>query len=132
MQRPIFVVGMLGALATGILAAVASFKVSLPDSSRWWLVLPVPALVIWVSTISYGCLTDWVSIGSERRSHGRGRPMLCDAVADERAFVDRNAGDASLRGFAASHGGLRNRRAWRLRQSRRLRCRCSTISMRRS
>ena len=62
MQRPIFVGGILGALATGILAAVASFKVSLPDSSRWWLVLPVPPLVIWVSTISYGCLTDWVSL----------------------------------------------------------------------
>ncbi|MBX6329093.1 MAG: DUF1109 domain-containing protein [Pseudolabrys sp.] len=63
LEQPVFVVGMLGALATGILAAIAAFKVSLPDGSRWWLLLPAPALALWVSTISYGCLTDWVSIG---------------------------------------------------------------------
>lgn len=58
-----FVVSMLAAIATGVLAAVASFRVSLPDSSRAWLLLPLPALVLWVSTIGYGCLADWVSIG---------------------------------------------------------------------
>jgi hypothetical protein len=64
-RQPRFVVSMLGALATGILAAVASFRVSLPDSSRAWLLLPLPALGLWVSAIGYGCLTDWVSIGSD-------------------------------------------------------------------
>lgn len=63
LRQPIFVIGMASALATGILSAIASFKVSLPDGSRWWLLLPAPALVLWVSTISYGCLTDWVSMG---------------------------------------------------------------------
>ena len=63
LEQPVFVIGMLGALATGILAAIASFKVSLPDGSRWWLLLPIPALALWVLTISYGCLTDWVSMG---------------------------------------------------------------------
>jgi hypothetical protein len=53
---------MLGALATGILAAVASFRLSLPDSSRLWAVLPLPALALWVATIGYGCLTEWVSM----------------------------------------------------------------------
>ncbi len=62
-QQPPFVIGLLGALATGILAAIASFRVSLPDASRWWLLLPFPAVAVWVSTIGYGCLTDWVSIG---------------------------------------------------------------------
>ena len=61
-RQPLFVVGMLGALATSILAAVASFRISLPDSSRLWIVLPLPALALWVSTIGYGCLTDWVSM----------------------------------------------------------------------
>jgi hypothetical protein len=65
LQRPIFVVSMAGALATGILAAIASFEVSLPDSSRSWLLLPAPALAIWVSTVGYGCLTDWVSMGPD-------------------------------------------------------------------
>jgi hypothetical protein len=62
LRQPVFVVGMLGALATGILAAIASFRLSLPDTSRAWLLLPVPPLLLWVSTIGYGCLTDWVSL----------------------------------------------------------------------
>jgi len=61
-RQPLFVLSMIGALATGILAAVASFRISLPDSSRWWVVLPLPALALWVATIGYGCLTDWVSM----------------------------------------------------------------------
>ena len=64
-QQPLFVLGMLGALATSILAAVASFRLSLPDSSRLWAVLPLPALALWVATIGYGCLTDWVSLDSD-------------------------------------------------------------------
>jgi hypothetical protein len=65
LQQPVFVVGMAGTLATAILAAIASFKLSLPEGSRFWLLLPCPALALWVSTIGYGCLTDWVSIGPD-------------------------------------------------------------------
>ena len=61
-RQPLFVLSMIGALATGILAAVASFQISLPDRSRLWTVLPLPPLALWVATIGYGCLTDWVSI----------------------------------------------------------------------
>jgi hypothetical protein len=61
-RQPLFVLSMLGALATSVLAAVASFRLSLPDSSRLWIVLPLPALALWVATIGYGCLTDWVSM----------------------------------------------------------------------
>jgi hypothetical protein len=63
LAQPIFVAGIVASLATGILAALASFLVSLPDRSRAWILLPVPTLAIWVSTVSYGCLTNWVSIG---------------------------------------------------------------------
>jgi len=62
LRQPLFDIGMFGALATGILAAIASFGISLPDSSRLWALLPLPALALWISTIGYGCLTDWVSI----------------------------------------------------------------------
>jgi hypothetical protein len=62
LQQPRFVVAMFGALATGMLAAVASFRVSLPDGSRLWLLFPLPALALWFSAIGYGCLTDWVTI----------------------------------------------------------------------
>ena len=61
-RQPLFVLSMIGALATGILAAAASFQISLPDRSRLWTVLPLPPLALWVATIGYGCLTDWVSV----------------------------------------------------------------------
>ena len=63
--QPVFVVGIVASLATGILAALASFLVSLPGRSRAWSLLPVPTLLVWVSTVSYGCLTNWVSIGPD-------------------------------------------------------------------
>jgi hypothetical protein len=65
LREPVFVVSMAGALATAVLAAMAAFKLSLPDSSRWWLLLPFPALAVWVSTIGYGCLTNWVRMDPE-------------------------------------------------------------------
>ena len=62
LQRPLFIIGVAASLLTGVLAAVAAFIVSLPDRSRLWLLLPAPSLLVWVSTIGYGCLTDWVSL----------------------------------------------------------------------
>jgi hypothetical protein len=64
LRQPVFVLSMMGALATGLLATLASFQISLPDRSRWWMLLPTPALALWISTLGYGCLTDWVDIGS--------------------------------------------------------------------
>jgi hypothetical protein len=63
LQQSTFVASMIFALATAVLAAIAAFRLSLVDSPRAWLLLPLPALAVWVSTIGYGCLTDWVSIG---------------------------------------------------------------------
>jgi hypothetical protein len=60
-----FVTGIAASALTGILAAVATFVVSLPDRSRLWLLLPAPALAVWVSTIGYGCLTGWVKVGAD-------------------------------------------------------------------
>ncbi len=70
LRQPGFVAGTFGALATGILAAVASFRISLPDSSRWWVLLPLPTLALWVSTIGYGCSTDWVSMPRDGANPG--------------------------------------------------------------
>ena len=63
LQRPVFVLGTLAAVATGVLAAVSCFLISLPDRSRLWALLPAPSLAVWVSAIGYGCLTYWISIG---------------------------------------------------------------------
>ncbi len=65
LARPDFALGLAASLATGILAAVAAFFLSLPDRSRAWALLPVPALLVWISTISYGCLTHWVDVGPD-------------------------------------------------------------------
>lgn len=65
MTQSSFAVGTLAALLTGVLAAVAAFMLNLPDRSRWWALLPVPALIAWVSSIGYGCLTQWVSLGPQ-------------------------------------------------------------------
>jgi hypothetical protein len=62
LRDPSFVAALSGSLLTGILAAVAAFYLSLPDRSRLWLLLPAPALALWVATIGYGCLTDWVAL----------------------------------------------------------------------
>jgi hypothetical protein len=38
--NPAFATSIAAALATGVLAAVAAFHISLPDRSRLWLLLP--------------------------------------------------------------------------------------------
>jgi hypothetical protein len=65
LRQPVFVIGLAGSMITGVLAAIATFMISLPDRSRFWALLPVPALVVWVSTIGYGCLTAWISFGPD-------------------------------------------------------------------
>ncbi|MBI5263503.1 MAG: DUF1109 family protein [Bradyrhizobium sp.] len=70
LREPAFALRMLGAVLTAILAAIAAFMVSLPDRSRLWLLLPAPALAIWLLNIGYQCLTDWIAIGPEGMSPG--------------------------------------------------------------
>jgi hypothetical protein len=65
LRQPAFVLTFGAALATGVLSAIAAFAVSIPGRSRWWLVLPLPPLAVWMSTIGYGCMADWVSLGPE-------------------------------------------------------------------
>lgn len=55
----------LGSTLTGILAAVATFHLSLPDRSARWALLPVPALALWLATLGYGCLLDWFAYGPD-------------------------------------------------------------------
>lgn len=65
-----FITAMAATLATAVLAAVASFRLGLPESSRWWCLLPLPPLAVWISTIGYGCLTNWVSVSPHGVSAG--------------------------------------------------------------
>ena len=65
LRDPSFAIALAGSLLTGISAAIAAFFLSLPDRSRLWLLLPAPALALWVATIGYGCLADWVSMAPD-------------------------------------------------------------------
>ncbi len=70
LREPTFATGLAASLLTGVLAAVAAFLVSLPDRSRLWLLLPMPALVLWLSNIGYQCLVQWIDIGPDGVSLG--------------------------------------------------------------
>lgn len=61
LREPVFVVGLGASIATAILSAIACFFVSLPDRSRAWMLLPAPTFILWVSTVSYGCMTYWIA-----------------------------------------------------------------------
>jgi hypothetical protein len=65
-----FIAGLAAPPLTGILAAVAAFLVSLPDRSHWWILLPVPTLVVWIVTIGQQCLTNWVATGTDGMGFG--------------------------------------------------------------
>ena len=78
LHQPAFAMTMAAALATGILATVAAFAISLPDRSRWWLALPVPALAAWLSTVGYGCFAAWVGIGPDGIRFGE--ELRCFAI----------------------------------------------------
>lgn len=58
-------VQLLGAWLTGVTATLAAFEVSLPDRSKLWSLLPVPALVLWLSGFAVGCLAHWIVIPTE-------------------------------------------------------------------
>jgi hypothetical protein len=68
MARTPFVLEWAAAALTGILAAVAAFHLSLPDRSARWALLPLPALALWVASLGYGCLSDWLSAGPQALS----------------------------------------------------------------
>lgn len=80
LHDPAFAAGIAGAALTGVLAAIAAFLVSLPDRSRLWLILPAPAVAIWLSNIGYQCLTQWISMGPEGLSFGETGRCLATLV----------------------------------------------------
>jgi hypothetical protein len=70
LQQPAFLLGAGASILTGALAALAAFLASLPDRSRLWLALPVPAAFVWISTIGYGCLSPWIALQPDSLEFG--------------------------------------------------------------
>jgi hypothetical protein len=72
-RDPAFWVQVIGAALTGICATLSVFEISLPDRSRLWAALPVPALVLWATGFAYGCLGHWIAIPA-------GAPIMMDSM----------------------------------------------------
>ena len=60
----------LGSLATMATAALAAFELSLPDRSRSWALLPLPAVVLWVGASGLGCMRAFVLPGTHVAAAG--------------------------------------------------------------
>ncbi len=48
-----------GSAMTAALAAMAAFELSLPDRTRAWALLPLPAAAVWVAAGGLGCVHAW-------------------------------------------------------------------------
>ena len=64
MATPDMWLAMSGSALTAVLAAIAAFKLSLPDSSRVWAWLPLPAALLWIAASGIGCLRNFVLPGT--------------------------------------------------------------------
>ena len=59
MAAPDMWVAALASMLTTVLAAAAAFELSLPDRKAAWALLPLPALLLWISASGMGCLRVW-------------------------------------------------------------------------
>jgi len=63
------------------LAVIVAFELSLPDASRGWAVLPLPAVVLWIAASGFGCLRGWIVPQSHVAALGEARDCLIFIVA---------------------------------------------------
>jgi hypothetical protein len=64
-RDPVFALGRAAALATAVTGALATFQLSVPDRSSRWLLLPLPFAALWLGTMGYGCIAEWLVHGAE-------------------------------------------------------------------
>jgi hypothetical protein len=67
---------VLGSSLTAMLAAFASFQLSLPDRSHRWALLPLPALLLWLGASGIGCLRSVLIPGTHAAVLGEERDCL--------------------------------------------------------
>lgn len=51
-------------LATGVLAIIGAFFLSIPGRSRRWLLAPLPSFLLWLLLSGGGCYGDWMRTGT--------------------------------------------------------------------
>ena len=67
---------VLGSIATMATAAFAAFELSLPDRSRAWALLPLPAAALWVGASGLGCMRAYVLPGTHVAGFAETRDCL--------------------------------------------------------
>ncbi len=59
-REALLAVEMAAMLATGVIAIVAAFFVSIPGGSNLWQAAPIPSFAIWLLLSGFGCYGDFV------------------------------------------------------------------------
>jgi hypothetical protein len=72
---------VIGSAATAILAAIAAFELSVPDGSRVWAALPLPAAILWIAASGLGCLRTWIAPQTHVAGMAEARDCLIFIVA---------------------------------------------------
>ncbi len=73
---PDMMLAVLGSAATAAAAAFAAFELSMPDRSRAWALLPLPAFALWLGASGLGCLRVYVLPGTHVATMGETRDCL--------------------------------------------------------
>ena len=60
-----FLLEQAATFATALAGAFAAFAASVPGYNRRVLLLPLPPVALWLATVGYGCVTDWLQYGAE-------------------------------------------------------------------
>jgi hypothetical protein len=67
---------LAGSALTAALASVAALQTALPDRSRLWGLLPLPALALWIGASGLGCARSWLIPGTHDASLAESRDCL--------------------------------------------------------
>src|SRR5690606_29610263 len=65
LARPWEVAQIVAAAVTGVLAAVAAFHLALPDRPASWALLPLPGFAVWIASLGWGCVADFIRLGPD-------------------------------------------------------------------
>src|SRR5690606_8370065 len=68
-------------LLVGVLAAYATFQVSVPGRSQRWALLPLPALLLWLGGMGWGCLHEVALHGASALSFHADSAECAQAIA---------------------------------------------------
>ncbi len=64
-RDPKLTLELIGTLATGVVATIAAFYLSVPDRSPGWVLAPVPFLGLWIASSGYSCYRHWIAFGPD-------------------------------------------------------------------